>query len=280
MAEQEQTAVLDAEQTPAAVTEQTTEVAEAVAQAGAEAVEVGAEAASGEYDLSTQEGIMALRKSNPAFDAYVKQQVDSSFAAGKQNAEKQIRLERGTEDVSRAALDAYARKYGFELDENDRKELPLWVKANRDAERVNTARAFISESLDRLGLPDEERNVYVEQIDALADEPDRLEKIAKDLYEVGTQRGADSKVGNLTLDEVPKDSRLHSSIRAYMEAEIEKELEARASERLQVENPPPTPRGSVPAGGAERYRNMTPAELARLSPSDWADYTRATAGVS
>lgn len=279
MAEQEQTAVLDAEQTPVEPVEQTTPVAEATVDAGAEAAEGGAEAAA-EYDLSTQEGIIALRQSNPAFDAYVKQQADSAFDAGRQKRDKELRLERGTEDVSRAAMDALSKKYGFELDEADKNDLPLWVKANRTAERVSAAQTVIFKALDPLGVSDDEKALYREQIEAMADEPDRLEGIAAQVLALGAERTANERIGTLTLDEVPKDSRLHASIQAHIASELEKELGARAAEKDPVENPPRTPRGTAPAGGTERYANMTPQEIASLPAEEWREYTRVLSGVS
>lgn len=279
MAEQEQTAVLDAEPTDATVTEQTATAAEAVTAGAAEAAEGGAEAAAPEFDLSTQDGIIAFRQANPAFDAYLKQQVDSAFDAGRQKADKDFRLKQGVEDVGRAALESLARKHGFEPDDEDKKNL-LWVGPNRAAERVAAATKIIFKGLDAFGLADEEKAAYREQIEALADDPDRLETIADQVIGVGAQRVADNRVGNLTLEEVPKDSRLHASIRAYMEAEMAKELEARAAERERVENPPRRPAGAVTAGGAERYANMTPAEIANLSTDEWKRYVALQAGVS
>jgi len=279
MAEQEQTAVLDAEQTATDVTEQTTSVAEAVAGVAAEAVEGGAEAAEKpEYDLSTQEGVIAYRASNPAFDAYVKSLQDSSFAAGKQNAQKEYRLQQGVEDVGRAALESLARKHGFEPDDDDRENL-LWVKANRDAERVAAAEKVIFKGLDSLGLSDEMKATYREQIAELADDPDRLEGIAHQMFEAGSQEIARQQIGNLTLDGVPKDSRLWSSVQAHIASELEKEIEASKAERDPVDNPPRRPAGGAPAG-AERFNTMTPAQLAALPPDDWKEFQRVKAGVS
>lgn len=279
MAEQEQTAVLDAEQTPAETVEQTGEPAEATVEAVAEAAEGGAEAASPEYDLTTQEGIVAFRQSNPAFDAYLKQQVDSAFDAGRQKADKDYRLKQGTEDVGRVALESLARKHGFEPDEDDKKNL-LWVGPNRAAERVNAAQTVIFKGLESFGLSDDEKATYREQIEAMADEPDRLEGIAAQVMTVGAERTANERIGTLTLDEVPKDSRLHASIQAHIATELEKELGARAAEKDPVENPPRTPRGTAPAGGTERYANMTPQEIASLPVDEWREYTRVLAGVS
>lgn len=278
MAEQEQTAVLDAEQTPTDATEQTPEGAEAVASTGAEAAEGGAEAAPTEFDLNTQEGIDSFRQQNPAFDAYLKQRVDSAFDAGRQKADKEFRLKQGVEDVGRAALQSLAQKHGFTPDDEDNKNL-LWVGPNRAAERVNAATKIIFSGIDAFGLDDEAKDAYREQISALSDDPDRLESIAKQVIDVGAQRVAESRIGNLTLDEVPKDSRLWASYRSTLEQEVAKELEARAAEKPVLENAPRTPVGSVPAGGADRFRSMTPAQLAQLPPNEWAEYTRTASGV-
>jgi hypothetical protein len=284
MAEQEQTAVLEAEQTPAEVvaqTEQAAQTPEAVADS------VGTEAEATAFDLTTFEGIEAFRRENPHLDAYFKKVNDDGFNAGRQKRDKELRLERGTEEVSRAAMDALAQKYGIEFDDSDKRDLPLWVRANRDAERVSAATKIISKGLHSFGLDDEARAAYIEQIEALADEPDRLESIAEQVMAAGSGRMAESRIGNLTLGEVPKDSRLHASLQAFIEAreahfkqELEKELAAREAERPAVDNRPRLPKGSVPAGGAERYKTMTPAELAKLSPSEWDDYKRVLAGVS
>jgi hypothetical protein len=282
MAEQEQTAVLDTEQTQTQDDGQTLEAV--TTPEPAESVRAEAEAAG--VNLSTFDGIEAFRKEHPEFEQYLKKVQDDGFNAGRQKRDKELRLERGNEEVARKVMDSFAQKYGVELDDADRRDLPLWVDANRTVERVAAATRIITKGLDSFALDDEAKAAYIEQIAALADEPDRLESIAEQVMRAGSGTLAQQSIGGLTLAEVPKDSRLHASIQAHLEAEqtrlkeeMEKELAARASEREPVENRPRLPNGSAPAGGAERYMNMTAQEASRLPASEYRDWQRAISGV-
>lgn len=156
------------------------------------------------------------------------------------------------------------------------RETPTFVKANEDFARVEVAKAFANKALDGFGLDDETRSAYAEQIEALTTEPERLYAIAEQLWEQGASRFTENRVneriGNLTLDEIPKDSRLHASLQAHIESEVTKELEARAAEKEPVANPPRTPKGTPGVDASSRYLAMSPQEQARLTPEEWAEF--------
>ena len=140
MAEQEQTAVAKAPQTDAP--EQQTD--EAVVN-DAEAGDAG-NGAEFDYSQINDEWLKNALDRSETLKSRLKQEQDNGFNAGKQHRDKELRLEKGTEDTARAyhAWVAEQIRYGADPDQFS-KQTPLYVKANRDVERVNAARAIIDD---------------------------------------------------------------------------------------------------------------------------------------
>jgi len=238
MAEQEQTAVAEATQTDAAI-QQTGEAVGAVEQAG--------DAGSGaEFDYSqiNDEWLKNALDRSEALKSRLKQEQDNGFNAGKQHRDKELRLERGNEDTARAYHKWVADQIANGVDpEEFAKQTPLYVNANRATERVNAAKAIIEDVAEVFSEDDQARIEAV--VEAIADDPDQMRKLARELRDTAANRLSSKQIAELTLDRVPKDSALHKSIQEHIASEAAKEIEAKQMEQNQKQNPPRTSNGAA-----------------------------------
>jgi len=275
MAEQEQTAVLNAEPTDA--TTEPTLVAEAVASA-AEAVRDGAEAAEPKYDLSTQEGIMALRQSNAAFDAYIKQQSDSSFSAGRQKAESEMRMKQGDKDVlNRWERDLLAKR-GInpdDLSDEERAQARYLSQIAAETQRIEVAKTFVDGVMSDFN-EQEQANIRlkIEQLEQKGD-LEAIEAVRDVVIDTAYQRRIQSTNASLktkdvsasfwddddfTPDSIPAGSKAAKKMREWLEAEVAKEAQARGIEGRQSQNPPRVVAGNPAGDPIERLQGLSPQE--------------------
>jgi len=238
MAEREQTAVVDEVQTeePSVQTE----------QAAVEGTEAGDSGNGAEFDWNRidDEWLKNAVERSETLKSRLKQEQDNGFNAGKQHRDKEIRLERGTEDTAKAWQRYVSEQIaaGHDPDEFS-KQTPLYVKANRDVERVNAAKAIIEDVADVFSEDDRARiNAVVE---AIADDPDQMRTLARELRETAASRLSSKQVAELTLDKVPEGSALHKSIQEHIASEAAKEIEAKQMEQNQKQNPPRTSNGAA-----------------------------------
>ncbi len=260
--QQTQTAPTETEQTDPRPEAQTDE---AVLSTGVEAVETP-ERAEFDFGQVDEQWIQNALERSEALKNWAKQQQDNGFNAGRQRRDKELRLERGSEDVARAVQERWRQKYGVELDEEDQREAPLWAAANRSAARYEIARSFVEGELDAFDPEDRERITSV--MDRLDDDPDAMEQVRDQVLEIARNRRATSMIADLTLDEVPQNSRLRADLDQHIRSEVEKELAARLAERETVDNPPPTPAGgsAVPKTLGD-LKNMSRDEITTLRKS-------------
>lgn len=262
MADESQTAVLDALQTDTVAGEQAPVAAreDGLSAAAAQGV------AAIDWANISDDDLLSAVEQREAYQKRIKQERDNGFNAGKQNRDKELRLERGAEDVARAWQEHISEKYGVELDESDRREAPLWVKANRDRERVEYWTTHTNQVLDAYDA--KERDNIANALAAFDGEPDQIEQISRQVIDEAVKRQSGKRIADLTLDDIPAGSKLHTSIRAFMDEEMAKEAAAQAQER---EAQPPPPRTSEGGASVSRtqasYANLTPQQIADL-PED------------
>ena len=238
MAEQELTAVVDEEQTDPSL-QQTDE-------AVGEDVQAAEPANGAEFDYSqiNEEWLKNALERSEVVKNRLKQEQDNGFNAGKQHRDKELRLERGNEDTARAYSKWVAEQIANGVDpEEFSKQTPLYVKANRDVERVNAAKAIIEDVAEVFSEDDQARIDAV--VEAIADDPDQMRKLARELRNTAADRLSSKQIAELTLDRVPKDSALHKSIQEHIAAEATKEIEAKQMEQNQKQNPPRTSTGGA-----------------------------------
>lgn len=226
----------------------------------------GAASTTPQFDFDSDEGITAALASLPKLSERFRKQQDDGFQNGRQNRDRELRLERGSEETAKAWQEHLASRYGIELDEADRQQAPLWVKANRDRERTDYWRSNTDAVLDAFDV--NERSRIAAALEQFEGRPEETEAVARQVYDTAVSRQVDRRVADLTIDTVPKDSKLWTSVQEYARTEAEKEFKAQAQER---ETPPAPPRTPVGAVGHTRTR----ADYANLSPTEVADLPEA-----
>lgn len=260
------------EQTAAVVLEQTDPVEEqplAVTPAPAEAV--AADNGAVPFRFETDEDIRAHAEQDERLRSYLEKQRLDGENAGKQRRDRELRLERGTEEVAQGWQKHLADKYGIELDESDAKDAPLFVRANRDKERHDFWRTNTELVLDAFEADD--RSKVEAALAQFEGRPDQMEAIGRQVYDTAVERTVSKRISDLTVDDIlnlPVSSKLRSSFEEFKAAEFEKEAEAKAQER---DVPPPPPR--TPAGGVATqrtrndYANLTPSQIAALPEDEY-----------
>src|SRR5665213_2334218 len=140
------------------------------------------------FDLTTPEGVRAAAEQFPAMKA-----VFSDYEnAATQRRDRQIRLERGTEDVARAWQDHLASTYGVQLNEADKKDAPLWVRANRDTERAAYWRTQTEQVLDAYDVSDRQKiTAALEEFDGL---PEQTEAVARQVIDTAVSRMSERRI--------------------------------------------------------------------------------------
>lgn len=257
------------DQTTAVVSEQPEAIEEqqiAVPPVVAEVVAVDAGAVP--FRFQDDDDIRAHAEQDERLRSYLEKQRLDGMNDGKQRRDKELRLERGTEEVARAYEQHLASKYGFDLDDVDKREAPLFVRANRDRERHDYWRTNTEAVLDVFDVA--ERSRITAALEQFEGRPDEVETIARQVIDTAVERQSTRKLSGLTLADIPKDSPLWAEVEEFKRSEAEKEFTARAQER---ETPPAPPRTPVGGVGTQRtradYANLTPTEIADLPETEY-----------
>lgn len=255
------------EQTPTALAAESSTIAAADGDAGAAAT-------AAEFKFDTDEDVERALESIPQLRARLEKErskaQDDGFQNGRQRRDKELRLERGNEDVARAWETAVLRDHGVELDESVRREVPLWVTANREAERELFWRTNAEVVLDAFDVPDREQiTAYIESFEG---QPEQMEQLGRSVVDRAVARTAAKQVAALTLADIPESSALHGDVRKFIDAEVTKEIEARAAE---AKAPPGAPAPLLPRGNQATprtqadYAVMTPVQIANLPDDEY-----------
>ncbi len=252
------------------------QTASAAAQGAVAAVATETGAASAPtFDFESDEGIAHVLETVPQLRARLeaerKKANDDGFNAGRQNRDKELRLERGSEEVARQWQNHLADKYGIELDEADQRESPLWVRASRDRERHDYWRTQTEQVLDAFDVADRQKiTAALEQFEGM---PDQVEAIARQVIDTAVSRQSERRIADMTVEEVlalPTSSKLRASFEAYKDAELAKEAEAKAQERDVPPPPPRTPAGGVATARTQNdYANLSPEAIAELPEAEY-----------
>lgn len=252
-------------QTNAATVEQT---AQAAATGTDAAAGTGAEAASPTFDFDSEDGVRAALESLPTLRKLVEQRQNDGFNAGRQNRDKELRLERGTEDTARAWQEHLSEKYGVELDEADRRQAPLWVRANRDLERANYWRDTSAAVLDAFDVTERATiEAAFTQFDGL---PDQMEQIGRQVVDEAVKRQTQKRVATMKYAEIPEGSALRKEIDELVASEAAKEIAAQQAEKPSVANPPRTPAGAQATGRTQAdYARLTQQQIADLPEEEY-----------
>lgn len=239
--------------------------------AGADA---GAATTAAQFNFDTDEDIERALESIPQlrarFDKERGKAQDDGFNAGKQRRDKELRLERGNEDVARAWQQAVLRDHGVELDESVLREAPLWVQANREAERASYWRTNTEAVLDAFDAHDREQ--ITTALDGFDGNADQMEQLARQVIDTAVARTSAKRIAGLTLADIPESSALHGDLRKHIDAEVAKEIEARAAE---ARTPSATPAPNLPRGNQATprtqadYAAMTPQQIANLPDDEY-----------
>lgn len=235
---------------------------------------VGAATNAAQFKFDTDEDVAQALESIPQLRARLEAErrkaQDDGFNAGRQRRDKELRLERGNEDVARAWQQAVLRDHGVELDESVLREAPLWVQANREAERATYWRTNTEAVLDAFGVG--ERDQITTLMDGFDGNAEQMEQLARQVIDTAVARTSAQRIAGLTLADIPETSTLHGDLRKHIEAEVAKEIEARAQEAKASSAPPPprTPTGAAATTRTQAdYAAMSPAEIAALPDGEY-----------
>lgn len=138
------------------------------------------------------------------------------------------------------------------------KQTPTFVKANQDYVTAETARAWVETALPHFGVQEQEVLNSVLEGFIESGDVEGLKELAGKTWNAAAAKVKQSAVSDLSLSDIPADSKLHQDVQAHIQSEVEKELAAREKERVETpENPPRTPSGGAPAG-IDNLDSMTP----------------------
>lgn len=216
------------------------------------------------FEFQSDDDIRALAERSERLRTYMERQRLDAGNAARQQRDRELRLERGNAEVAQAWEQQILRDHGVELDDNVRRELPLVVQANREAERALQWRTSTEAVLDAFDV--RERDQITAALDGFDGNADQMEQLARQVIDTAVSRTSSKRIADLTLADIPENSTLHGDLRKHIEAEVAKEIEAREAE-ARASNAPRPPR--TPAGGQATTR--TQADYADLSPQQIAD---------
>jgi hypothetical protein len=240
----------------------------AVPSTETEAASVAQTAAAVPFEFQSDEDIRKFAEQNERLRSYLEKQRLDGEHAGRQKRDKELRLERGDESVAREYQRQLLDRYGVEISDEDLREAPSFIKANRDRERVDYWTTHTNAVLDAYDA--RERENITNALSAFEGEPDQIEQISRQVIDEAVKRQSGKRVSELTLADIPAESKLYQSIKDYMGTEMAKEAAAQAQEK---EAPPPPPR--VPVGDAARgktkadYASLTPNQIANLPDDEY-----------
>lgn len=255
MAEQEQTAVLDAQQTGVPGNDQTLE-----AGVQTDAAVPAEDRAEFDYSQINEDWIRAALDRSDVLKRVIKEREDNGFNAGRQKRDKELRLEQGSAEAAQRYHAWVVEQIELGADPNEiKKQTPLWVKANRDTERVTTAKTYAEKVLDAFNV--EERDNITQAFDLIMDDPDRVDELTSMVLNEALTRTSKSKIASLSLDDIPKDSALWTAVQSHIQNEVQKEYEAKLKEREPEPNAPSLPAGNVSSADVlTKFKAMTPDE--------------------
>lgn len=212
-----------------------------------------------EPDYSTAEGIRKAAEANEALRNYLERERLNAENTARQRVEAEMRRNQGSNERAQQYQEDLLRRIQAGEDPAElAKQTPLYVKANEDYARAEVLKALTQQAID-LASPDEQSALR-----ALLDEAgsaDAVTKITASTLDALAKRIERQAREALTLDTLPKDSRLYQEIQEYIRREAETEMNAREVERNAVTPGPRTPTGgSADQMTKERLNNMTSGE--------------------
>lgn len=239
-----------------------------------EAVVADSGAASEALDLDTESGLAAALERSALLRGRLEKAQNDGFQNGRQNRDAELRRDEGTAERAQAYHQWLLEQVnaGYDPDEIA-KQTPLFVKANQDTTRSELGKAWVEASLGHFG--EQEQEVIRGVMDTLTD-PTMIGDLASKTWEAAASKVRQAAVSNLSLDQIPKTSTLHTEIQALVDGKVTAELEARETEaaRLAIG---PRANGSAPGSvgmTTNQARLMTPEQASQLPEAEYVEWKR------
>lgn len=194
------------------------------------------------YDLSTDDGIRAAIEANPNLSGFITKTKADAENTARQRYDAEVKREQGTVERATQYHQWVTEQIANGADPDEiAKQTPLFVKANEATLRAQLNRMYVEGSRQFFELP--ESDALSSALEAVGDDPDQSRVIAESVLQAIYTKGGQKAVGELTLDTVPKESRLYEQIQEAIHKETATELRARETERRAVDPGPVTPNG-------------------------------------
>lgn len=247
---------------------------EPAAQGTDEAVVADSGAASDALDLDTEAGLAAALERSALLRGRLEKAQNDGFQNGRQNRDAELRRDEGTAERAQAYHEWLTSQVEAGYDPAEiAKQTPLFVKANQDTTRSELGKAWVEASLGHFG--EQEQEVIRGVMDTLTD-PTMIGDLASKTWEAAASKVRQAAVANLSLDQIPKTSTLHTEIQALVDAKLTAELAAR---EIEATRQPTAPRANGSAPGSvgmttNQARLMTPEAAAQLPDAEYAEWKR------
>lgn len=224
--------------------------------------------------LESDEGILKIADKYPNLKGLLEKQRKDGENIGRQRLESELRKDMGS--IARAQ--AYHENLIKKIEETGYippeliRQTPLMVKANEDWVKSQLSKAWVEATLNNFG--ESEAGVIRSILDSMEENPDGMVDIASKTWEAAAKTVKAKTLTDLSLDEVPQDSKLYKQIAEKVQKELETELNARNLQGNRRTNAPTTPSGAIAGGmNAEEIINMSDADrqrwMSKLSDSDF-----------
>ena len=270
----------DPEPTAAVIADPTDEgmtpTAEAASDPGeADPVDGGAASDIQTYDLDSETGLAAAIERSALLRGRLAKQQDDGFQNGRQNRDAELRREQGS--VERAQ--GYHQWLVDQLEQGAdpaevAKQTPLYVKANQDTTRSELGKAWVEATLGHFG--EQEQEVIRGVLTSFDGNPESVGDLASKTWEAAATKVRVATVAGLSLDQIPKESALHTEIQALVDGKVTAELAAREIEATR-QDAPPRVNGSAPGSvgmTSTTARAMTTDQAANLPDEQYREWQR------
>jgi hypothetical protein len=224
--------------------------------------------------LESDEGILKIAEQYPNLKGLLEKQRKDGENIGRQRLESELRKDMGSVARAQAYHENLLRKIeetGYIPPELAR-QTPLMVKANEDWVKSQLSKAWVEATLANFG--ESEAGVIRSILDSMEENPDGMVDIASKTWEAAAKAVKAKHLTDLSLEEIPQDSKLHKQISEKVQKEIETEMNARNVQGNRRTNAPTTPSGAIAGGmNAEEIINMSDADrqrwMSKLSDSEF-----------
>lgn len=255
------------------------------------AVADGAESVAGdevtldwEALLSSDDGIAELAQRFPTLAGRIEAERKNGENTARQRLENEWRREQGSVRHAQQVQQAWADKYGVDLDEEDVRGLPILMRSVESNVRTELSRQMLGATYEHFNV--EERQLLQRVADEYEGDPDKFAGFASEAVRAVYEKGRSATLAG-SLSDIPDDAPLRKDIEKHIEDRLKQEMEAELDARQeelkqdfrQRNRPPTSQRKAGASDNRNRYLKMSPIEVARLPQEEYEAAQRVRAGI-